>query len=505
MKKFLILIIPFFLAFGVTSCSSSDIESDEAAEAGAESSGDMAESDGDELIEGDDGGDADGFEEDGGDDLAIDDDDGGGDDLTAEGDSEFADSESSTDVGESMEDDGFTEDGFTEEATGESDDLLADVADESNDEAAGGESADDGFEPTPEPAEEASGVAVDETPSATYEEEEETSSAAASSIGSDDSYGEEEEPAKKWVPVKKIADAPYMKNGILVNAVYLARPNDTVESISEKIYGTDKTEDLYKVNTTLRSRGVKTGDKVYYNSPRRPGDEGQLLTFYEDSGVSPAVYSAKEGDNIRAISLKLLGDEHSWKEVWATNSDVESKGELSEGTQLRYWAGADVAAVAPPPVDTPPPVDDMPEIGADTPPDPGDMAVNDEMPAPPPPPADFETPPPPPPPADMAANDLPPPPPPGDFEAPPPPPPAGMGSVEPPPPPPPVEPPGGTGDPAADAMAELDFIGDDPNQTMALGVGALLLLASVALFVVVRKKKRRQSLDFNTTTQTQIE
>ncbi|MCB0364171.1 MAG: hypothetical protein H6624_13725 [Bdellovibrionaceae bacterium] len=499
MKKFLVLLLPLFLVIGFTSCSSSDIDSDEAAEAGASDSGDMAEGGDDELIE---GGDSDGFEE-GGDDLAIDGTDGGGDDLTSEGESEFAES---SDVGDSMSEDGFTDDGFADEAGGESDDMLSDISEEP-----AGDMADsgDGFEPTPEPTETAD-LADSSAPA--YEEEttsEDTSSYADSgdsgmSAASGDDMGGMDEP-KKWVPVKKIASTPYRKNGVLVNAVYLARPDDTMDGISQKIYGANKKEELYKVNTTLRSRGVKVGDKVYYNSPRRPADENQLMTFYEDSGMSADIYTAKDGENIRVISKKLLGNENSWKEVWATNADVESKGELAEGTQLRYWA-AGAAAPAPPPMAAAPADDEMPEVGGPTD-EPPEMAMTDEL--PPPPAGDFEAPPPPPPPTEVADLDTPPPPPPGDFEAPPPPPPpVGAGSVEPPPPPPPAEPPpgGGDGGPTADAMSELDFLNsDDPNQTMALGVGALLLLASVALFVVVRKKKRRQSLDFNTTTQTQIE
>ena len=33
---------------------------------------------------------------------------------------------------------------------------------------------------------------------------------------------------KTWVPVKKIKDAPFNRNGILANAVYLVRPGDTL-------------------------------------------------------------------------------------------------------------------------------------------------------------------------------------------------------------------------------------------------------------------------------------
>jgi len=45
---------------------------------------------------------------------------------------------------------------------------------------------------------------------------------------------------------------------------------------------------------------------------------------------------------------------------------------------------------------------------------------------------------------------------------------------------------------------------DDPNQTMALGVGAILLLAAVFLVISIRKK-RKNKIDYNTATQTQID
>ena len=152
------------------------------------------------------------------------------------------------------------------------------------------------------------------------------------------------EPTRSWVPVKKIADTPYEKNGVLVNAVYIVRPGDDLAAISQKIYGADRTQDLVAVNTWASNRAVKVGDKIYYNSPNRPQDSGQLLTYYEDLGLAPEIYISRPGDNIRKVSMNLLGHERSWMEIWATNPDVESKGEIVEGLQLRYWPGADVPA-----------------------------------------------------------------------------------------------------------------------------------------------------------------
>jgi LPXTG-motif cell wall-anchored protein len=51
----------------------------------------------------------------------------------------------------------------------------------------------------------------------------------------------------------------------------------------------------------------------------------------------------------------------------------------------------------------------------------------------------------------------------------------------------------------------FDSLKEDPDQTMLLGAGAILLIAGVLLFVLIRKRKARQDIDFNTATHTQIE
>ncbi len=279
--------------------------------------------------------------------------------------------------------------------------------------------------------------------------------------------------------LKKINSQPYRQGKILVNAVYLARQGDTVETISQKVYGSpDKVTEICKINSYNCSRGIKVGDKFYYNSPQRPDDESTVKTFYEDAGVAAQTYTAQSGDNIRKVAKTLLGHDRSWMELWATN-DVESKGDLDEGTQLRYWPATDAAPV------------EQTFAGNDAPPAPPSEVEEVPPPAPdqamqPPPDQGMPMP-------DQAMNDIPPPP-----DLPPPPDTQAMGSVEPPPPPPPNDPP-----PPMDTSMEDG--GQDPNQTMALGVGAILLLAAAALFISVRKKRARRHIDFNTSTQTQID
>lgn len=292
--------------------------------------------------------------------------------------------------------------------------------------------------------------------------------------------------------LQKMKSQPYKQGKILVNAIYFARNGDSPETVSQKVFGTkDKVKELCKVNHANCARPTKVGDKFYYNSPQRPTDDTVVKVFYEDAGLAPQIYTAKAGDDIRKIAKELLGHERSWMEVWATN-EVESKHGLDEGTQLKYWPNSEAAAPTQtiakdegvPGGEMPPP----PPVDGNAPPSPPDQAMNT----------------PPPPPQDQAMNAPPPPPPPPDL----PPPPdhnqqmAAAGQIEPPPPPPPPSNDMNKGkEPAAVDAGGLQ----DPNQTMALGIGAVLLLAAAALFISIRKKRARRQIDFNTTTQTQIE
>ena len=162
---------------------------------------------------------------------------------------------------------------------------------------------------------------------------------------------------RKLISVKKIKTSPYRRSGFLVNAVYLARPGDTIESISQKIYGQDRSGDLYSINPHFRSRPLKTGDKVYYPSPQRPDDSSQLLVYYEDIGLPASYHSLERGQNIRTAARNLLGSPDSWKEIWATNPEIQSKGAAEQTVQLKYWDGSGT----PPPPQPPQEVAQMPE------------------------------------------------------------------------------------------------------------------------------------------------
>ena len=370
----------------------------------------------------------------------------------------------------------------------------------------------DGLAAAPPPADAqppATDVAAAPTPDAA------ATSAAASAAPADAA------PAapKAYAPYKKMREQAYAaKDGTSLNRVYLARAGDSMKSISQKIYGKNRKKDLVAWNG---KSSVTTGDKVYYASPNDANDT-TMKTYYEDIGVQPSTYTSKDGDNIRKVSKQLLGSGQSWKEVWATNPTVESKGDIPAGLEIRYWPEGSEAGAAPTmanngkgkhevanadSADLPPPPSD-PDLGAP----PGkDLAMND---IPPPPPTGANPTPGAMPGAPNGASGMNPPPP-GGMN-PPAPPGAAAGTVAgaagaagasglnpPPPPPPPDIPAPAPPEPkpvakkmaAPDKMASTD---SDPDQMMWLGAGGIMLMAAAVLYVVI-KKNRAKRVDLSQT------
>lgn len=307
-----------------------------------------------------------------------------------------------------------------------------------------------------------------------------SSTEAPSSDSSAETSTAAAEPAepKPRASLKKIERIPFKRGGQLLNAVYIARPKDTYKKIAENIYGDGgRAKDIKKANPSIAK--PRPGDKIYYNSPQRPEDETVVKNYFEDSGASPQVYVAKEGDDLKKVGQDLLSYDNGWKELWVTN-DFDEKGALAPGTEIRYFALAaqpaeaaksnDVAAAnvvdagAPPP---PPPVDELPpptDPSMDFPPPPTDAGV---------PPAMEEIPPP------MDAS-MPPP----DYPPPPPPP------AEPPPPPPQaVAEDGSSMEGDATAQGGMD---SETMTSLAIGVG--ILAAGAGALVVLRKRRQQKEL-----------
>lgn len=313
--------------------------------------------------------------------------------------------------------------------------------------------------------------------------------------------------APTWVPVKKVKSAAFMVGDANLNRVYLARAGETRPDIAQKIYGDkSRSKDLLKWNGFL-ARGVKVGDKIYYSSPTNPTDTS-MLTYYEDVGIPAQNYVSRDGDNIREVSRTLLGDKDSWKEVWATNPDVESKGDIASGMNLRYWSADAVAPETPAPVlahnddHMAPPADTMVQdpLAQNPPAGPG---VSDPLNVPPAdvlapndPVAQLNN-------MDPAAQQLQDP-----TMADPMAQPTGTPASIPPaigttelPPAPPMDPPAAPAEPKVAAAEPTAHSGtEEADDMMMMGLAGIILLAAGAVFVLMRRNRSRK-VDLTQTTQ----
>jgi phage tail protein X len=306
---------------------------------------------------------------------------------------------------------------------------------------------------------------------------------------------------KKSAPLAHIKDSPFTKGGQNLNTVYIARDGDTLDSISQKLFGEDRSKQLKKGNPTLK-RGVKTGDKVYFNSPNPPEDKEKMMTVYEDQGLPPSVYTSKDGDTLKSLSQEWYGTEGSYKEIYAINKSLTSTKDLPPGTELQYWPAsanvavygakkeADVAQNTPPP-----PADAAPAPGAP----PGGPGSPNGMPPGGPngmPPGGMNQPP------NMAANNMQPPGAPGANGAPGMPPAAGMTDPN---QPPGMNPPGAPGDmngapapgmppgPGHHKTKDLSATGGMDKDTIFYAGLAGILLISSALWFALRRRRSRNS------------
>ncbi len=152
--------------------------------------------------------------------------------------------------------------------------------------------------------------------------------------------------AQEIVPLAKINKDPFFRNERLMNSVYVVRPNEDLAIISQKIYNEDKTSQLFADNPHL-SKGIETGDKVYYLSPNRPEDKRTILTYFEDNKMAPQYYLTRKGDDIKKIGRDVLGHEDGWKEIWATNDTLQTQAQLPSGLKIRYWSGTEPKAFDP--------------------------------------------------------------------------------------------------------------------------------------------------------------
>ena len=323
--------------------------------------------------------------------------------------------------------------------------------------------------------------------------------------------------AVSFAALMKVKEGPFTApGGATMNRVYIARPKDTAKSIATKVYNDPKrSKDLVKWNPVLK-RGARAGDKVYYSSAANPSDS-RMMNFYEEAGVAPQSYTTKDGDNLRTVAKNLLGFKDAWKEVWETNQSVESKGKVPAGLNLSYWPETGTAApvqtmaqTGMPPADSGLPTS-LPDAAPQVPSQPTQAAnvpqqpvANQQDPFANPPPTTGTTtaqnqpmdngqgadPLAPPPPNDAMGQQA------GTAPTPASVPPTAAGTTTTDPLAPPVAQVAPPAKPKKAAVAKVEAPaeegGMDPDTTMALGVGGVLILAAAILFVVIRKNRAKR-------------
>jgi hypothetical protein len=288
--------------------------------------------------------------------------------------------------------------------------------------------------------------------------------------------------------LKKISETvPYKHGEGFVNTVYIARPKEKLADISRTIYGMDKSQELKSINSFLKNKAPKAGDKIYYISPNRPTDSSRTISFYEDTGMMASTYVSEKGEKLSKISKKLLGYDNAWKEIWTTN-ELASKTKLAAGESIRYWKPVDQVQTAPTLAHNDGPakiIDSVNQLPEQVPPA-QEMA--------PPPPADVnqqvaqqELPPPPPPPADVnqqvAQQELPPP---SPEELTPPPTPQELTAAA------PVAPKQN----AAHNMEEEPAAEEGAmNSDTMMMMGVVVVLVAILALVLVRRNKKKKEAD----------
>ncbi len=288
--------------------------------------------------------------------------------------------------------------------------------------------------------------------------------------------------------LRKLAEAePYAFGNGFVNTVYIARPKEDLSQISLSIFGSDKSAELKEINSFLRNKSVKAGDKVFYVSPNRPTDSAKTISFYEDTGMIASTYTATKNENLSKLSKKLIGYNDGWKEIWTTNS-ISSKTKLAKGDSIQYWKPVEqitvpttlanldgqsklVDSAQQMPEQAPPK-----ELAQNTPP------PAQELPPPPPMPEQIEQP------MQQAAPPL--------EQAPP--------QELPPPPPPPQEIAAAPAAQQAPTMEEEAAPEGGLSSDLTMQLGGVAILVALLGFVLIRKNKKKKEAELASVEQTHV-
>ncbi len=171
--------------------------------------------------------------------------------------------------------------------------------------------------------------------------------------------------------VPRIPERAVTRSGKSLNRYYFLRQGDTAKSVSSLLYGdASHSTDLKKWN---KGRWMP-GKVVYFASSVQP-DDAQMISFYDERGLTPDQHKVGAGETMSTIAKKMLGSVSSWKELAVVNG-LTRPDSLKRGQTIKVFTSLEAstpvvqtpvetapAQIAPPPAE---PVAAQPPMPADT-------------------------------------------------------------------------------------------------------------------------------------------
>jgi LysM repeat protein len=113
-----------------------------------------------------------------------------------------------------------------------------------------------------------------------------------------------------------------------MNAFIFVRSEKSYANLSQLIYG-----DAVYADTLAQWNGGKSlepGTLIYYNSPFRPEDNNQMLSFESDFGLTLDSVTVQSGDTLSGIAMTRYGSVASWREIASLNQARLTSPDLIE-------------------------------------------------------------------------------------------------------------------------------------------------------------------------------
>ena len=138
--------------------------------------------------------------------------------------------------------------------------------------------------------------------------------------------------AKVAVVAPKIPGRAMTRKGISLNRYYFLRQGDTSKSVSSLLYG----DASHSTSLKKWNKGNWIAGKVIYYQSATQADDAQMISFYDERGLTPQDHRVAKGETMSGIAKKMLGNRSSWKEIAVVNG-LTRPGGLQRGQTLKIF------------------------------------------------------------------------------------------------------------------------------------------------------------------------